>query len=481
MRKLTEWVIFGIFFLMILIIPNGVAATDMRANTLAAQKKKSALVEKARLDAEMARKEAEESTKRILSDQNASKKAISNLKQQNSRLEKENQALENNLKQLTNKEDKLTAQLEEVDAVVKELVGFVRTHAKDLDALINQSLQSSFAPGRGALLKSLANESKFPGMDDIHKMFELLFDEIKKSGEVRIESGPLVNRAGEDISGKILLIGNFTAAYRIPKETGFLIYSDKSRRFFALSKLPPARITKKIKQYMSGNSEDVPIDISRGAALRQLTHRLSLLDQIKKGGPIVWPILGVGLVALAIIIERFIYLFRAKMDSDHLMNQIHTLALDQEWEKCKEACSPYLKKPVPRILFAGINCCMHTKREDMENVVQEAILHEIPRLERFLSTLGMIAAIAPLLGLLGTVTGMINTFQIITYYGTGDPRMMSGGISEALVTTMLGLSVAIPIMLCHTFLSRRVETVIGEMEEKAVSFINTVFKIRYGQ
>jgi biopolymer transport protein ExbB len=93
----------------------------------------------------------------------------------------------------------------------------------------------------------------------------------------------------------------------------------------------------------------------------------------------------------------------------------------------------------------------------------------------------MLAAIAPLLGLLGTVTGMINTFHVITYYGTGDPRMMSGGISEALVTTMLGLSVAIPIMLCHTLLSGKVENLIGQMEKKAVSFVNTLFKARYGR
>jgi len=111
----------------------------------------------------------------------------------------------------------------------------------------------------------------------------------------------------------------------------------------------------------------------------------------------------------------------------------------------------------------------------MENALQEAILREIPPLERFLSTLGMLAAIAPLLGLLGTVTGMINTFHVITFYGTSDPRMMSGGISEALVTTMLGLCVAIPIMLCHTLLSRQVEIMISTMEEKAVAMVNTIF------
>jgi biopolymer transport protein ExbB len=114
----------------------------------------------------------------------------------------------------------------------------------------------------------------------------------------------------------------------------------------------------------------------------------------------------------------------------------------------------------------------------VENVLQEAILGEIPAIERFLSTLGMLAAIAPLMGLLGTVTGMINTFHVITLYGTGDPRMMSGGISEALVTTMLGLCVAIPIMLAHTLLSRRVETQISRMEEKSVAFVNMIFKTR---
>ena len=140
-------------------------------------------------------------------------------------------------------------------------------------------------------------------------------------------------------------------------------------------------------------------------------------------------------------------------------------------------CRALGRKPVPRVLLAGIQV-KDMGREHMESALQEAILGEIPRLERFLSTLGILAAIAPLLGLLGTVTGMINTFHTITLYGTGDPRMMSGGISEALITTMLGLAVAIPVMLCHTVLSRAVENTIGQMEEKAVAFVNTVFKTR---
>jgi biopolymer transport protein ExbB len=99
-------------------------------------------------------------------------------------------------------------------------------------------------------------------------------------------------------------------------------------------------------------------------------------------------------------------------------------------------------------------------------------------MERFLSTLGMLAAIAPLLGLLGTVTGMIETFHAITLHGTGDPRLMSGGISEALVTTMLGLSTAIPLMLAQTMFNRTVDNRIGEMEEKAMALVNIIHKNR---
>ena len=128
-----------------------------------------------------------------------------------------------------------------------------------------------------------------------------------------------------------------------------------------------------------------------------------------------------------------------------------------------------------KILKAGLEN-VPASREVLENVLQEAILRELPRLERFLPTLSVLAAIAPLLGLLGTVTGMINTFQVIMQFGTSDPRMMSGGISEALITTQLGLVVAIPILIMHHFLERRVDKVIGDMEEKGTALTVTILK-----
>jgi len=184
--------------------------------------------------------------------------------------------------------------------------------------------------------------------------------------------------------------------------------------------------------------------------------------------------LGLGIV---IIVERVVFLVRKRFDADGFMRQIDELVSQGRFEECRQACEGHGKKSVARVIGAGLTCC-HMPREEMENALQEAILREIPPMERFLSTLGMLAAIAPLLGLLGTVTGMINTFHVITLHGTGDPRMMSGGISEALVTTMLGLSVAIPMLMAHTWLNRAVDKNIGEMEEKAVTLVNMAHKNR---
>jgi biopolymer transport protein ExbB len=218
------------------------------------------------------------------------------------------------------------------------------------------------------------------------------------------------------------------------------------------------------------------MDISRGGALGQLTHSLSLWQQVPKGGPIVWPILAILALAVVIVIERVVFLLRKRLDADGLTNRIAALAETGKWQACTDLCARHGKKPVARVVAAGLACCPGMQRETVENALQEAILREIPPMERFLSTLGMLAAIAPLMGLLGTVTGMIDTFHVITRHGTGDPRMMSGGISEALVTTMLGLTVAIPIMLAHTLLNRAVDKRIGQMEEKAVALVNIVQK-----
>jgi biopolymer transport protein ExbB len=311
-------------------------------------------------------------------------------------------------------------------------------------------------------------------------MTDLFFDEIERSGQVGIIEAPYIGRDGEERRGTILSLGKFTSIYHEDEEIGFLNYSAESQRFFALSALPPRGIRGNLEDYLAGQSEAVMIDISAGAALRQITHKTSIREQLKAGGPIVWPIGALALAALLIIIYKIYFLNQVWRNTGKYMTRVNKLAAEGDWAECEDIVRRHKGEhsPVNHVIEAGLRARCED-RETLESVLQESILRELPRLERGLSPLAIFGAVAPLLGLLGTVTGMIDTFRVITLFGTGDPKLMSGGISEALVTTELGLAVAIPIMLVHTFLKRRVDHIIGEMEEKAVSLINIIQKDRH--
>jgi biopolymer transport protein ExbB len=352
-------------------------------------------------------------------------------------------------------------------------------NAKDIDTLIAQNPQATPNKASPSFLADLAGDFRFPGMDDIHEMASALDDLTRSYGNVIRNRGVIIDRSGAEVEADILHLGPFTALYRMENEAGFLNHSSTSANLYALSRLPSRRVQKQIGAYMDGQSEVVPIDITRGGALRQISHELRLWEQVPKGGAIVWPILVILILGVLIIIERSAFLWRKHTNAETLIRRIETESSDNNWSACEQTCAQYPGKPVAKVLQAGLACCQ-MQREEMENALQEAILTEIPAMERFLSTLGMLAAIAPLLGLLGTVTGMIDTFHVITLYGTGDARLMSGGISEALVTTMLGLTVAIPLMLAHTLLNRTVDRRIGQMEEKAIALVNIVYKNRDG-
>lgn len=448
---------------------------DMRQDYRAVEEQRQQLVEKATQEKLSAQKKAADQAQQIINDKTALEKAVSDLKNHIKYLKIENKTLENKISLLKTEQEALTKDLEATRTVSREFSGLVLGNARDLKALLIQSPGSGLVPDRQAFLEPIILQEKFPSMDDVRLLSNLVFDEIQASGRVRVTTGSIIDRQGREQQAFLLILGNFTAIYKLDKEIGFLLYSDQSRRFFALSKLPPARITSAIDDYLDGKNDAVYMDVSKGGAVRQLAHQLSLAGQIPKGGVLVWPILALLVLAVLILAERLVFFAQRRIDADPLMNTLRKMIIANDWEGCKTYLEARRKRLIPKILLTALALKDRT-RPEMENALQEAILGEIPAIERFLSTLGMLAAIAPLLGLLGTVTGMINTFHVITYYGTGDPRMMSGGISEALVTTMLGLCVAIPIMLAHTLLSRRVETQISRMEEKSVAFVNMIFK-----
>ncbi|WP_035220187.1 MotA/TolQ/ExbB proton channel family protein [Desulfatibacillum aliphaticivorans] len=464
-----------ILILVLLCIP--AFGQDMRARSVEAQRQKAMLEQRALEEKQAAQKEAREALAKIVNDRQAAKAAIAELNQKNSETEENIADLQKRISELEAQKAALKQELSNMDAQTRTLVGHVRSNARDALALVKQSQQSALIPGRADALKELAGQSRFPSIEQIDAMAEILLDEIARSGEVRIEKASIVDRLGREAVADVLTLGEFTAAYSMGDETGFLLYSDASQRFFALSKLPSSKYRKALRAYMNGESPVAPMDLTKGAALRQLTQEKGLAERLPQGGPIIWVILALGGFAMLLVLERVVFLLRIRVNASKLMAQIQPLAQNGDWKECLDLLKAQKSKPLARVLAWGIKH-RHLERMDMENALQEAILGEIPALERFLSIIAMMAAVAPLLGLLGTVTGMINTFHVITYYGAGDPKMMSGGISEALLTTMLGLAAAIPIMLAHTLLSRRIEGSIAQMEEKAVSLANTIYAVR---
>ena len=469
-----------------LLAPMGAGAREMRALQLAAEQARAELSSRARAEKEAAEAQAAESRARISQDKDTLEKEIRRLSEANDALADRIAELESAGEELAVREKALNEELGQVDGVVRELIGIVRGNARDLAGLTQQNGMNGLGPEPGehsrteeplSLLAEIAENAQFPAMAEVRALHDILLGQIRLSGEVSVRSGSVIDRAGGETDAEVLFIGPFTAIYRSGGETGFLNYSASTGKLYALGNLPPKGMQDDLGSYLDGDQDSVVVDISRGAALRQLSHRLNLYDQVRAGGPIVLPILAILAVGLLIVLERGWSLMRRYHGKGELFDRLRGCVRERDWQGGERVCRDYAQKPVARVLMAGIRS-YSLPREDLENVLQEAILREIPALERFLSTLGMLVAIAPLLGLLGTVTGMINVFHVITLNGTGDPRLMSGGISEALVTTMLGLGVAIPLMLLHNVLNRTVDRMVSEMEEKAVALVNLIHKER---
>ncbi len=466
-----------IFIAALLFSGSMVYGNDMRTLQIEAREKEQALAEKAVLDHQAAEEEAGKKLEQISKDRSTLDSSIASLKKENRSIKETLDRLTLEITGLQEQEKALTIKLSETDSVVRELVGVIRINAKDIKELVIENPKCAIHKPSIEFLDKMADQSMFPGMTEIRRMVDMVFDQIMISGEVTVTPGTIVDRAGRETEADILSTGAFSSAYRHDNEFGFLTYSSSGQKLYALSRLPSGRMTRQLKKYMKGENDAVPVDVSRGAALMQFTNKPDLWQQISRGGPLVWPILLIFLTGMAITAERTIFILKRRFNGDSLISQIDLLASYNDWKTCISVCDKSDRKPVARVIRTGLSCFKAT-RQEMEDTLQEAILKEIPSMERFLSTLGMLAAIAPLLGLLGTVTGMIDTFQVITMHGTGDARMMSGGISVALVTTMLGLSVAIPIMLAHTLIGRAVDNEIGQMEEKAIALVNIFHKNR---
>ncbi len=204
-----------------------------------------------------------------------------------------------------------------------------------------------------------------------------------------------------------------------------------------------------------------------------------MLELILSGGWLMAPIILCSMVFIFIVIERFLTLREKKIAPPDLVDQI--IRLHQKNRINNDAIKKlYKNSPLGRILAAGLRN-MNTERELMKESIEEEGRQVVHELERFLTTLGTIASITPLLGLLGTVVGMIKVFAVITSLGVGDPKILADGISEALLTTAAGLSVAIPSVMFYRFFRGRVDELLLKMEAQAIYLVEVVHGDRSGE
>ncbi|AWT60034.1 MAG: Biopolymer transport protein ExbB [Candidatus Moanabacter tarae] len=225
-----------------------------------------------------------------------------------------------------------------------------------------------------------------------------------------------------------------------------------------------------IRELAANGSGTIPLDPTLGDARKVIDSKDTLLEHIQKGQIVGYFILGLAALCLLIAIYKWIEISgvrRARpQDLQEILSLLREGKRDEALDKAKG-----IKGPVGLLLTDGVEHSGDNK-ELLEEVLYERLIQTQPKLERMIPFIAVVAATAPLMGLLGTVTGMIKTFKLITVFGTGDARSLSSGISEALVTTEFGLCVAIPSLIIHALLLRRTKGVLASMEQTAVAFKN---------
>ncbi|MDO8825260.1 MotA/TolQ/ExbB proton channel family protein [Methylophaga sp.] len=343
--------------------------------------------------------------------------------------------------------------LQERSGSLGELFGSVRQMANDSRAVIETSMTSVQYPERIAFLSGLSERKQQPSIDELRELWLVLQHEMTHSGKVEQFQAQVITANGEVAERNVTRVGVFTAF----SDGKFLRYMSENQNLVELARQPVQRLRDQIQAFENsdaGKIQTVVVDPTRGAIMALLVQTPDLRERIQQGGWIGYIILILGAIGLLIALIRFVTLMRL----EHGVNK---------QQKAKE---PDMKNPLGRILSVYSDKIA----QDVETLslkLDEAILRETPSIERGLVTLAILAAVAPMLGLLGTVSGMIETFQAITLFGTGDPKLMSGGISQALVTTELGLAVAIPILLIHSALSSKSNRLIQILDEESAAIV----------
>lgn len=382
-----------------------------------------------------------------------------------SREEARSEALETAFEENDLKVVDLEHALKERLGSLKELFGVLQQAAGDARGQFENSLTQVQFPQRTEFLRELAQKmgqtSRLASLEEIERLWYELQREMTESGKVVRFKTTVITATGDEVDRDVVRIG----AFNVISDGKYLQFVPETGRLIELGRQPQRRYLDKVIGLEAAASGMAPfgLDPSRGQILSLLVQAPDLRERIDQGGLVGYVILALGCLALLIALERMTVL---------------TVTGMRVRRQARNTGKPG-RNPLGRVLQV-YHDNPKADVETLELKLSEAILKETPKINRLLMFLKIIAVVAPLLGLLGTVTGMIVTFQAITLYGTGDPKLMAGGISQALVTTVLGLSVAIPTVLMHTLVASRARRVNQILEEQATGMIAQHAERRHG-
>ncbi len=389
---------------------------------------------------------------RFLDDKNAQQRLLAEAKAElkaqerlSDQLLKQSDTNEKTLKETQNTLDLRSGEL-------KELFGVVRQFAGDNKGIFEASMVTAQFPERTAFMTEMAESKKLPTTGKLEQFWHEILREMVETGRVVEMPATVVYGEGDEAQKNIIRVGSFNAI----SEGKYLTYSPAVGKFQELSRQPESSILSAVAELEQSQSGYTPfyVDPSRGQILSLLVQSPSISERIDQGGVVGYVILGLG--ALGVLIALACYL-----------NLVRIGAGVRKQQKTEQVIKG---NPLGEIMKAYQDN-RDADLETLELKLDEIIMRSAPSIERGVGSIKLIASVAPLLGLLGTVVGMIATFQAITLFGTGDPKLMANGISEALVTTMLGLVVAIPTLFAHSIVNSKSRLLIQVLEEQSAGFI----------
>jgi biopolymer transport protein ExbB len=386
-------------------------------------------------------------------------KQLSELKKINTKLKKDLKNAEDLSERLINKFDqneKTLAELEEKLTLklgnLGEMFGVVKQVSGQTRGEFKNSITNIDNPDRDLFLKNLAESKKLPDLSDISGLWVELVKEIRNAETIKVFKTNVLTADGNNDELEILRLGTFS----ITHEGLFLKHLIETNQVEFLPSQPAGVSKRKLKslQTESDGIFTIDIDPTRGAILEKLIQKKTFFQRIADGGLVGYVIILLGLGGVALASER-IYVLRNVLMK--IKNQENNDSVSDD--------------NLLGMLINTANKNINESLDSLELILDEKIQSITPTIEVRVKAIKLIATVAPLLGLLGTVIGMIETFQAITLFGTGDPKLMAGGISQALVTTMLGLIVAAPLLFMHSYAENYSNTIIAFLEEKASGIV----------